>query len=134
MLARMDFQAHWPGTLHERLVSAVGQLMPPLDVTSAEYIVLHELPDIMPLLLAEISVVYAHDIQGRHYYKSAHSCSGMVNMPEAEACDDGVDVSCVESAWSSLTRATEKLSRPFVAAGSVSTPDASSSIWRRLLW
>eukprot|EP00966_Prymnesium_polylepis_P129861 3003064-Prymnesium_polylepis.1 len=63
--------------------------MPPLDVTSAEYIVLLELPDMMSLLLAEISVVYAHDIQGRHYDRSAHSCSGMVSMPEAEACDDG---------------------------------------------
>ena len=91
MLARMDFQAHWPGTLQERVVSAVGQLVPPLHVTHAEYIVLHELPDMMSLLLAEISVVYAHAIQGRHYYQSAHSCSGMVNMPGAEACDDGVD-------------------------------------------
>ena len=72
MLARMDFQAHWPGTLQERVVSAVGQLVPPLNVTHAEYIVLHELPDMMSLLLAEISVVYAHDIQGRHYYQSAY--------------------------------------------------------------
>ena len=72
MLARMDFQAHWPGTLQERVVSAVGQLVPPLDVTHAEYIVLHELPDMMSLLLAEVSVVYAHDIQGRHYYQSAY--------------------------------------------------------------